>query len=302
MDERRKTRRGIAAGVLCYVLWGCIPIYWKLLGNVDSFEIVAHRLIWCFVFCALVCLVMGRKWTHLLRDRRAMRFLVPAALIITANWSIFIFAVNMGRIIETSIGYYINPLVTIALGLIVFKERLSPVEWIAIGLMCVGIGYFAMGYGQFPWISVLLAVTFGVYGAIKKKAGYPAIEAIAVEGLVMLPVALAGAVILAIVTGSHGFMGELSFEGWQTTLLLLGGGVVTAVPLILFAAAANSIPLTIIGFLQFFSPTLSLLIGVFLYGEPFTMAHGVCLGLIWTGLALVMANSVRKARKAPKQA
>ena len=297
---RRRVRRGAVAGFACYVLWGLFPMYWKLLGHVSSFEVIAHRIIWCFVFTALICAIMRLDFMALLRDRRARRFLVPASSLITVNWSVFIFAVDIGRIVETSIGYYITPLFSILLGMVMFSERLSAPQWVAVALCCVGIGFFTVNYGQFPWISIVLAVTFGLYGAVKKKGGYPAVEAIAVESAVMAPVAIAFSIGLALVTGTHGFLGDVATaEGWTTTALLIGGGAVTALPLILFATAANSIPLTLLGFLQYVSPTISLLLGVLVYSEPFTLAHAVCFGCIWCGLALVGIDSVRAARKTP---
>lgn len=295
---KQRTRRGILAGLACYLLWGLFPLYWKLLGHVDSLEVICQRIIWCAVCTAIICLVGKWDFIALIRDRRAMRFLVPAAVLITVNWSVYIFAVDIDRIVETSIGYYINPLVSIVLGLVVFKERLTPVQWAAVALCCAGIVFFTANYGRFPWISIVLAVSFGAYGAIKKKGGYPAVEAIAVESAVMAPVAIAGAIVLAATGTSNAFMGDMaSAEGWTTTALLIGGGAVTAIPLILFATAANSIPLTLLGFLQYLSPTIALLIGVFLNGEPFTLAHAVCFGCIWCGLALVGADAIRSARK-----
>ena len=262
---KQRTRRGILAGLACYLLWGLFPLYWKLLGHVDSLEVICQRIIWCAVCTAIICLVGKWDFIALIRDRRAMRFLVPAAVLITVNWSVYIFAVDIDRIVETSIGYYINPLVSIVLGLVVFKERLTPVQWAAVALCCAGIVFFTANYGRFPWISIVLAVSFGAYGAIKKKGGYPAVEAIAVESAVMAPVAIAGAIVLAATGTSNAFMGDMaSAEGWTTTALLIGGGAVTAIPLILFATAANSIPLTLLGFLQYLSPTIALLIGVFL--------------------------------------
>lgn len=300
---RKQVRKGVLAAFLCYALWGSFPLYWKLLANVDPFEIIAHRIIWCFVFVAILCVIMRQSFLPLLRDRRALRFLLPAAVLITVNWSIYIYAVEIDRIVETSIGYYINPLVSIVLGLIVFRERLTPLQIAAVALCVAGITLFTVNYGQFPWIAISLALSFGLYGAVKKKGGYPAVEALAVESTLMLVPAILVAVVLAIVTGTHGFLASTDAGiDWRTTLLLIGGGAVTAVPLILFAKAANSIPLTLLGFIQYMSPTIALLLGVFVYGEPFTWAHAICFGCIWGGLALVGIDAVRAARKAPSGA
>ncbi len=298
---KKRTQRGIVAAFACYCMWGTFPLYWKLLGGVDSFEVIAQRMIWCFAFTAVICFIGRWDFIGLLKDRRALKYLVPAAALITVNWSTYIFAVDMDRIVETSIGYYCNPLVSIVLGLIVFKERLSPLQWAAVALCVGGIAFFVAGYGEVPWMAVVLAVSFGVYGAIKKKGGYPAVEAIAVESTVMLPLAVVFAVAFAFATGQHAFLGDTSSaSGWATTALLVGGGAITAIPLILFATAANSIPLTLLGFIQYLSPTIALLIGVFVNGEPFTMAHAVCFGCIWTGLALVGIDAVRASMKAAK--
>lgn len=301
-QQQNRVQRGVLAAFVCYILWGSFPLYWKLLDDVNSWEIICQRIIWCAVFSVIVCLVGKWDFVALLKNRRALRFLVPAAVLITVNWSVYIFAVHIDRIVETSIGYYLNPLVSIVLGMVVFKERLAPLQWVAVVLCCAGIVFFAAGYGRFPWISLALAITFGVYGAVKKKGGYPAVEAIAVESCVMAPVALVGAGMLAVFGGGQAFLGDISStEGWTVTALLIGGGAVTAIPLILFATAANSIPLTLLGFLQYISPTMALLIGVFVNGEPFTFAHAMCFGLIWSGLALVGVDAFLKGHRRKKE-
>lgn len=291
----KRERIGIFAGFACYVLWGFFPLYWGLLSDVDPYEIIAQRIIWCFAFTALVCGLLHKRFWTLFKDRRAMRFLIPASILITLNWSLYIIAVSTGHVLETSIGYYLNPLISIILGMVCFHERLTPLQWIAVALCAAGIIFFTFGYGSFPVIAIALALTFGLYGAIKKRGNYPAIESIAVESAVMTPVAIVFAIILAFAIGGHGFLGEMeSLEGWKTTFLFIGGGAVTAIPLILFAQAANSIPLSMLGFLQYVSPTLALLVGVFAFGEPFTLAHAVCFGCIWCGLALVAIDSLRR--------
>lgn len=231
----------------------------------------------------------------LLKQKRARRFLIPASILITINWSVYIYAVQIDKVVETAIGYYLNPLVSIILGIIVFKERLTVFQGIAVMLCAVGIFAFSFGYGSFPWISIVLALSFGIYGAVKKKGGYPAIEALAVENTVVVIPSILVAIILVNVTGIHGFLGDVeTVEGWGTTGLLVFGGIITAVPLILFARAANLIPLTLLGFIQFLSPTIALIIGVFVNGEPFTISHAICLGCIWAGLALVLFEPKRK--------
>ena len=287
-------RRGVAAGVFCYLLWGLFPLYWKLLDEVNSFEIIAHRIIWCFATTIIFCVIARLDLPGLLKQRRAWRYLVPAALIITLNWSIYIFAVNIDHVVETAIGYYINPLVSVVLGIVVFRERLSPLKAVAVALCTIGVVFFTVNYGQFPWIAIALALSFGIYGAIKKKGGYPATTAIAFENTVMLLPAILFAIALAHVTGTHAFAANLdTTHGIYLTVLLILGGPATAIPLILFAKAANLIPLSLLGFIQYLSPTLALLTGVFLFGEPFTLAHAVCLGCIWIGIALVTLDTMR---------
>ena len=291
------SRAGILAGIACYAFWGFMPLYWKLLSEVNPFEIICHRVIWCFVFSACICAALKLDFVALLKDPRARRFLVPAALIITVNWSIYVYAVSIDRIVETAIGYYINPLISVLLGVVVFHERLSAAQAVAVALCSAGIAFFTVSYGQFPWIAILLAVTFGVYGAVKKRGGYPAVETIAVENAVATPFAVALAFALAAGSGAHAFLGDVqTAHGWAITTLLVGAGIATAVPLILFAKAANSIPLSLLGFIQYLSPTIALLVGVFVNGEPFTFAHAVCFGCIWSGLALVGIDSLRAAR------
>lgn len=301
-DIQKQLRRGVLAAFLCYVLWGTFPLYWKLLSHVDPFEIIAHRIIWCFVFTVALCALMRLDFLRLLRDRRALRFLIPAALLITLNWGLYVYAVSIDHIVETAIGYYLNPLVSIILGMLVFQERLSRLQTVAVALCAGGICFFTVNYGSFPWIAITLALSFGVYGAIKKKSGYPAVEALAVENTIMVVPALIFAVVLANATGAHGFLASAP-DGidWRTTLLLIGGGAVTAIPLILFAKAANSIPLTLLGFIQYVSPTIALLVGVFANGEPFTLAHAVCFGCIWSGLALVAVDALRSNRLEQEQ-
>lgn len=286
-------------GIACYVLWGIFPLYWKLLSDTNSIEVICQRIIWCFVFTVGLCLVTGHDFVSLLKSKRARRFLIPASILITINWSVYIYAVQVDRIVETAIGYYLNPLVSIVLGLVIFRERLSLLQGIAIFLCVIGIGAFAFGYEGLPWISLVLALSFGIYGAVKKRGGYPAIEALAVENTIVVIPSIIVAIAIANVTGSHDFLGDIAtFEGWRTTLLLILGGVVTAIPLILFARAANLIPLTLLGFIQFLSPTIALCIGVFVNGEPFTISHGICLGCIWAGLALVCVEPFMRRRVA----
>lgn len=288
-------KRGILAAFGCYAFWGSCPLFWKLLDDVSSVETICHRIIWCTAMTVIACLLLRINPLQLFREPRARKILFPAAILITINWSLYIYAVNINHVVETALGYYINPLVSILFGMAFFKERLTPLKWAAVVLCAVGVIYFMLNYGQLPWIALTLAVTFGAYGAVKKKGGYPAIPALAFENIVLLPFVIGIAIAWAFVSGSHAFLGDVStLYGWWITLLLVLAGPITAIPLLLFAKAANSIPLTILGFAQYLSPTIALLIGVLLLGEPFTLAHAVCLGCIWSGLVLVTIDSLRK--------
>lgn len=287
-------RTGVLTGIGCYVFWGLCPIFWKLLDHVNAFEVIANRVIWSLAFMLLVCRAMKLDYRGLLGNRRALKYLVPAGILITFNWSVYIWAVSTGNLVECALGYYINPLVSILFGVAFFRERLTRLQTAATLLMAAGVAYFSLVYGRVPWIALALALSFGLYGAIKKKGGCPPIEAIAVENTVAAPVALAIGAITAFTTGGHAFLGDpTSAASWGTTALLMLAGPVTAIPLVLFSKAANNIPLSLLGFIQYVSPTISLLLGVFAYGEAFTAAHAVCFGCIWTGLALVSFEAVR---------
>lgn len=289
-------RRGTLAGLACYAFWGLCPLYWKLLDHVNPFEVIAHRIIWCWVLVVALCLFFKMTWTPMLASKRAWGHLAPAAVLITINWSLYIYAVVSGHVVDTALGYYINPLVTILLGTLFFKERLAPLQTAAVGLCLAGVGYFLVDHGELPWISLALAVSFGLYGAVKKHGCYPAVPALAMENTLTVPFAMIGALALAVFTGDHAFLDTSSAEGLTTTALLVGAGAVTAIPLVLFATAANNVPLSLMGFIQYVSPTCALILGVFVFGEPFTFAHAVCFGCIWAGLALVGIDSLRRER------
>lgn len=292
-------RRGTIAGLFCYLFWGLAPIYWKWLDAVDPLEVIGQRIIWCFVLMVLICLILRIDFIGILKDKRALKYLGVAAVLISINWGVYIYAVATDRIVHTAMGYYTNPLVSILFGVVFFKERLSKLQLGAVLLCAIGVLFFLYDYGELPWISLVLAFSFGMYGAVKKRGGYPAIPALAVESTMALPLALMAVGASIYLTGSHAFLGDISsVQGWTTTALIIGAGAITAIPLVLFAKAANSIPLTMLGFIQYVSPTIALLLGVFAYGEPFTTAHAVCFGCIWAGLALASVDTIRKNRAA----
>jgi chloramphenicol-sensitive protein RarD len=274
-----------------YLLWGLFPFYWKLLATVAPFEILTHRMLWSFVFMLGACLLVRRgEVARLFKDRRALLILGTAGLIVAVNWGLYIVAINTGHVLQASLGYYINPLIAILFGVVIFKERLTRIQKTATGLAAVGVLYFSISYGSVPWLSLGMAVSFALYGALKKKGGYPAAPALAVESTLVLPLALVFVAATLLLPG-HAFLDVANSAGlgysWVTTALLIGGGIVTAVPLLLFSKGANTVPLSWMGFLQYITPTMTLLLGVFVYGEPFTLAHAVCFSLIWAGLIMI---------------
>jgi len=250
-------------------------------------------------------LVQRSVMAGLFQNRRALLILLAAGLMNTFNWGLFIYAITSDHILQTSIGYFTNPLMSILLGMLIFKERLTPLQKAATVLAAVGLIYFTIDYGSFPWISLALAGSFALYGAFKKIGGYPALPALAVETTLVVPLALAYVAISFFLpgraflgAGTHGLIGA---AGWLSTLLLVGGGAVTLVPLLLFGKAVNSVPLSWMGFFQYISPTLSLIIGTFVYHEAFTQAHAVCFGCIWAGLLLIAIEALLTARRRKRE-
>ena len=272
---------------------GFVPSFWALLNDVDPVELIGQRIAWALVLTVVACkFVLKVDFVALLKDARARRFLIPSGLLVMVNWSLYIVAMVTNNVLEAALGYYINPLVSIVLGLVVFHEKLTPLQVAATVLSAAGVIYFTDG--SFPWIALSLAFTFGIYGAVKKRGGYPAVPTIAVEGIVALPFAIVALVVVAAAGQSVFFSPDMSLAAWQTRILLVLTGPVTAVPLILFATAANKTPLSLMGFIQYISPTTSLLSGVLVLGEPFTSAHAVCFACIWAGAVLVIADAIRK--------
>ncbi|MGE7215294.1 EamA family transporter RarD [Priestia koreensis] len=276
---------GVIYTAIAYLLWGIFPLYWKLLSGVPSGEILAHRVIWSFVFM-IVLLLVNRKirvffttFKQLLHKPKQFVMLVVASLLISANWGIYIWAVNQNHIIEASLGYYINPLISILLGIIVLKEKLNFWQGAAVLVAAAGVVFLTFNYGHFPWVSLALAFSFGLYGLAKKMISFEAEIGLTLETMMVTPLALIYIVIL-VVQGhsSFGTTGSI-----VTTLLMVGGGVATAIPLLYFAKGAKLIPLSMIGFLQYIAPTLSLLLGVFVYHEHFTYVHMIAFSCIWIG-------------------
>jgi chloramphenicol-sensitive protein RarD len=291
-------RSSSIAGVLCgagaFVLWGIFPIYFKLVAAVPAPEVLAHRIVWSMVFVGGL-IALRRRWPAVgaaLANRRLLATLVLSASVVSVNWVVYIWAVGEGRILGASLGYYINPLVSVVLGVVVLGERLRPAQWAAVGLAVVAVGWQIIGFGTVPWVALTLAVSFGFYGLIRKVAKVDAFTGMFVETLVLSPLAVGYLVFLAVVGG--GAFGRL---GVQMDLLLVLSGVITPLPLILFVAGAQRIRLSTIGLLQYIAPTGQFLLAVFLYDEPFTRDSGVTFALIWLALALYTFDTLRHERR-----
>lgn len=284
---------GLIAGIAAFTTWGLIPIYWKLLRKIPAAEILANRFVWTSLFLIALLSWQGR-WPEVretLQSRRATLFCLSSGTAVALNWFFFIYAVNVGRVIETSLGYFMTPLVNVLLGAIVLHERLARLQLISVSLATGAVLYLTVGYGQFPWIALALCITFGLYGLLRKKSGTAAVPGLFVETALLVPVAIAYLATLQT-------KGELHFHGngWFGSILLMSTGIVTAVPLFWFGYAARHLRLTTVGFLQYLSPTGSFFLGVFLYHEPFTRTHLISFSLIWIGLGLFTFDAVTRWR------
>jgi chloramphenicol-sensitive protein RarD len=286
-------RRGLIYGASSYLLWGLFPLYWPLLEPAGTLEILAQRMVWSLVFVLIVLRVAGgyRGIVQVLRDRRQRLLLAGAAVVITSNWGTYIYGVNTHHVVETSLGYFINPLFTILLGVMVLGERLRRAQWVAVGIASVAIVVIAVDYGRPPWIALILAFSFGMYGFFKKQAAVGALDSLAVETGFMFPLALLTLVVLDI-------RGSLAFghHGAGNTLLLAGTGVVTAIPLLLFAAGTRRLPLSVIGLLQYLAPVLQFAVGVGIRHEPLPPAEFVGFALVWLALIVLTVDGIRAGR------
>ena len=284
---------GVLYALLAYLTWGLAPIYWKALGHVDAAEILAHRFLWTVVATLVVLLVLrrlpelGAAW----RNRRERWLLVVSGALIAVNWGIFIWAVNVDRIVDTSLGYYLNPLINVAIGFVLLGERLSRPQILAVGIAAAGVAALAIEQGGLPWISLALAFSFALYGVAHKWTDVRPIPGLALESMAIAPL---GVVLLAAFTDAP--PGAIaSGDGW-TRALLVGAGPVTALPLVAFASAARRLPLSTLGLFQYVAPSLSLVIAVLVYGEPFRAVQGFAFGCIWIALAIYSTDAVRASR------
>jgi chloramphenicol-sensitive protein RarD len=289
--------RGIALGVGAYVIWGVLPIFWKALESVDSVEILAHRIVWSVVFLAVIVTVR-RSWGQVgALSSRAVGRLLTAGALLALNWATYIWAVNSGHIVESSLGYFINPLLNVVLGVLILRERLEPGQWLAVAVATVGVAYMTISIGALPWIALVLAGTFGFYGLLKKQLdSVGPIESLGVEvALVLLP---ALAFLIALGVGGEG---AFATAGSRVTSLLVLTGVATALPLVLFGAAAHRIKLSTIGLLQYIAPTLQFLIGVFVYDEIVGRDRLIGFILVWIALAMYTAHGLLRRRRGSPQ-
>lgn len=285
--------KGIVFSTLAFTSWGLLPLYWKTLGSLSALDILAHRIVFALAF-ALVLLAISRKPSvrAAFRDRETFLATLVSSLLIGANWFIYIFAVNSGKTIEASIGYYMNPLFSVALGLLLLKERLTRLQWAAMSLAAVGVALMTFEYGRIPLVAIALMVTFGLYGFAKKRAKLDTLTSLAAETLMLAPAALC-----VIAFASLGGAPTLFSGGWPRFLLLALSGPITALPLWWFALGARSIPLSSVGFFQFISPTIQLALGIFVFGEPFGSRDLFNFSFVWAGLLLYALSYVPAFRQ-----
>lgn len=274
---------GILSAALAFLCWGLFPLYFHAIGEVPPMQILAHRMLWSLLFLLIVLAVRRQwAWLDLVRKPRVFGSFVASAVLLSVNWLIYIWAVNNGHVIEASLGYFINPLVNISLGYLLLKERLRRAQWMAIAVAALGVAWLTWQAGTVPWIALALALSFGGYGLMRKTAALGALEGLSFETMVLFPIAAAYVIWLTM----HGQNAFINTESNTTRLLLMAAGPITAIPLLLFASGARQIPLSVLGLLQYLSPTLQFLLGVWIFHEAFTADRLVGFALIWLALAL----------------
>jgi chloramphenicol-sensitive protein RarD len=280
--------KGIIHALGAYFFWGLVPIYWKFLKHVPASQLIGHRIIWSFVLLAAI-LSIRRKWPELrapILDRKVLLIYFIAAVLCGFNWFIYVWGVTAGYIVECSLGYFINPLLSVLLGVIFLRERLRLFQWLSIGLAAAGVGYLTIVYGRLPWIALGLTFTFGFYGLVKKLAPLNSLNGLTLEtGMLLIPG------LLFLVYQDWIGKGAFLHGGMSPDLLMIGAGFITTVPLLMFASAAQRIPLTTIGVLHYITPTLQFFLGVLVYKESFSSAQAVGFGIVWTGLIIFCADS-----------
>ena len=293
-DRQSQERIGIVYGFLAYLLWGSFPLFFPLLDSAGSVEILAHRIVWSLVAVFVVLLVASnvRSLIAVMRDRRKLGLLTIAAVLIAVNWGVFIYAVNSEHVIESSLGYFITPLISAGFGVFVFRERLRSRQVAALALGAAAVLVLTLDYGRLPWIALVLGLSFGTYGLVKKLAGVGAAESLAIETFVLLAPAIAYLVAI----GASG-TGTFTSEGADHMLLLIACGPVTALPLLLFSASVTRVPLTVMGMLQYLTPVLQFLVGLLVVNEAMPASRWVGFGLVWTALVILSLDGLHAARR-----
>ncbi|MBI9044638.1 MAG: EamA family transporter RarD [Anaerolineaceae bacterium] len=287
-------KKGVWFGVGAYILWGVLPVYWKWVKMIDSKEVLSHRIVWSFVLLVLFMMIT-KQWKTFrekaLTGPMIRRYILTASLLVI-NWLTYIWAVGAGYIVETSLGYFINPLFSVVLGVVFLREKLRPLQWVAIAIAAGGVLYLTISYGALPWIALTLAFTFGLYGLIKKVSPLSSAHGLGLEtGVLLLPM-IAYLVFLEFDSG-----GSMFRVNWTMDLLLVGTGLVTVTPLLLFSSSVQRIPLSLVGILQFIAPSLQLLLAVFVYHEPFTQVQLIGFSMIWIALTLYWGEGFLVKRK-----
>ncbi|UBF30146.1 EamA family transporter RarD (plasmid) [Kovacikia minuta CCNUW1] len=286
---RSASNSGALYAVFAYTAWGLLPLYWKLFGSVPAIEVLSHRIVWSALFLVGLLLLQQRlpEFVTVLRSPQQLSFLLLTATILTSNWGLYIYGVNSDRVVETSLGYYINPLVNVLLGVLFLNERLSRMQMSAVALAAIGVAIFIWRLGTIPWIALALALSFGVYGLLRKSAAIAPMVGLTIETLLITPIAIGLMSYWSIVGTTHWGQSD------RITALFMGCGVITSLPLLWFNTAAKRLRLSTLGFFQYLAPSLQLLLGVFLYHEPFTLTHFITFGLVWSAIGLYVISSLR---------
>lgn len=291
--SQNETKLGAFYTASAFILWGILPLYWKMIDMIPAGEILAHRIVWSFLFM-LGIVFFTRKWKafkqeckEIIREKKKLIGITLAAVMISINWVTYIWGVNMDHVVEVSLGYYINPLVSILLGMLVLGEKLNRLQVVSFILAAIGVGYMVYQFHAVPWIALMLATSFGLYGLLKKTVQLGSVFGLTIETMIVTPIAL-----LFLVNTNWDGAGSLNVSPLATTLLI-GAGAITAIPLLFFASGARRVPLSMVGFLQYIAPTLMLIFGVFIYNEPFTQVHIVSFTLIWTALLIYSFSNLK---------
>jgi len=285
-------KKGILYGVGAYVFWGFFPIYWKLLHHVPAIQVIGHRIIWSFLLL-IVVIFLTKQWTEFRTtiNFKILRIYTIAALLVGVNWLVYVWAVNAGFIVETSLGYFINPLLSVLLGVIFFKEKLRTAQWIPVVLAALGVAYLTYVYGRLPYIALTLAFSFGLYGLVKKLSPLGSLYGLTIEtGILFIPAF--GYLIFTEINSSAAFL----HTGITSDLLMVGAGLVTTIPLLMFASAVRSVPLWVAGLLQYITPTIQFLIGILIYKEPFSHNQLIGFGLVWIALVIFLVENYLASR------